>query len=67
MDTEVLIFDNGWNREVIEYICDIFPHIEWAIFPLTLCIKSVNLGDLAGLMISSYQSDTIGIFEFEEE
>ena len=51
--------------QVIKQISKIFPDIGISIFAETFIIKSVNLGDLATLVISSQNSNSFLIADFK--
>lgn len=64
MDAEYASFDNYCQGHIVEYICTIPPHAERAIFSQTLIIKSIDLCDLAALMITSQKCDSVWISDF---
>ena len=64
MDAEDAIVDDGSQREVIEDVSAVSPNIERAVLPQTFIVKSVDLGDLPALVVSSNQRDQIGIADF---
>ena len=64
MDAEDAIVDDGGQREVIEDVSAVSPNIERAVLPQTFIVKSVDLGDLPALVVSSNQRDQIGIADF---
>lgn len=53
MDTEDAIIDNGGEREVIEDVGAVSPYIERAVLSQAFIIKSVDLGNLSALVVSS--------------
>ena len=59
MQTKNLIFYSRRQRQEIEQICIVFPHIGIAIFAQTLIIETIYLCDLSGLMISSQDGDSV--------
>ena len=59
MQTENLIFYSRRQRQEIEQICIVFPHICIAIFAQTLIIEPINLCDLSGLVIASQDGDPV--------
>ena len=65
METENLVFDECSEREVIEEVGEVFPDIGIAIFPQTFIVEPVHLGDLTGFVVSTEDSDTLGIANFE--
>jgi len=67
MYTEYPSIHHSAQAQVIENITTISPNIARPIFPLTLVVKAVNLGDLSGLVITSDQGDSVGIPDFEEK
>ena len=64
MDAEDAIVDDGGQREVIEDVSAVSPNIERAVLPQAFIVKSVDLGDLPALVVSSNQRDQIGIADF---
>ena len=65
MQTENRILDNGGKRQVIEELSEAFPHVRISVFPQTLIVEAINLGDLPALMISSQDGQPVGISYFE--
>ena len=63
MHCKYFLVDNGGNREVIKYVCKVFPHESVTIFCLTLHVKSIILGDRTGLVISPDHMHLCGIFD----
>ena len=53
MEGEDLILNNGSEREVVKEVCEVFPDIRVAVFPQTLVVESINLGNLTTLMVPS--------------
>ena len=56
-----LSIDDCGEAEIVEYFCAISPDSDAAILPQALIVKTINLGNLPGLMVASDQSDAIGI------
>jgi len=57
METEDLTVHQGSQRKIVKQIGEIFPNIGIAILPQTLVIKSIDLGDLSALMITTEDGD----------
>ena len=60
VDTEYFIVDDRREAQVVEYIRAVSPYIHGSILPQTFVIKTIHLGDLARLVISSYEGNSIG-------
>jgi len=58
---EYFILDNSCQREKVEELSKELPHIRVSVLPLALVIKSIDLRDLSGLMISSENGDSVSI------
>ena len=66
MHTENFSIDYRCKRQIIENLSELLPHDQTAILSLTLNLESVDLGDLAGLMVASEQSKAFWVSEFQE-
>ena len=66
MHTENFTIDYSCKRQIIEYLSELLPHDQTAILSLTLNLESVYLGNLAGFMVTSKQSKTLRVSEFQE-
>jgi hypothetical protein len=62
---EDLIFNQGSQRQVVEEICEIFPHIGIAVFSETLIVEAVNLGDLTRFVVTTEDGDALGVSDLE--
>lgn len=67
MQTEELILDNCSQGKVIEEFSEAFPDVGVAVFSTALIVKSIDLSDLSGLMISSEDGDSVFVSDFESE
>ncbi len=75
METEYLAFDNSSEREIIEKLCEVLPHIGVAIFPQTFIIETIaskgnidnnlHLSDLSRFMVTSQDSESISESDFQ--
>ena len=53
MDAEHLVVHHGTETEVIKDVCAQLPHVRGAILPDALVVKTVHLGNLPALVITS--------------
>lgn len=67
VQAEDLVLDESGERKVVEEIGKVFPDIGIAVFAQALVIKPIHLCDLAGLMISSEDGDSLGVTDFEAD
>ncbi len=73
MQCEYFSFYEGSEREVVKEVCEVFPHGGISIFSETFIIEAVatrvsrclHLGDLAGLMVPTENSDTVFIADLQ--
>ena len=65
MHTEHLVVDHGGEAQVVEDLGAVAPHIHGAVLPQTLVVEPVHLGDLAGLVVAAYKSDSIRVSHFQ--
>ena len=62
MHAEDLTLDDGCQRQVIEGIIEIVPDIVIAVLFGCLLIKAVDIGDVAGLVVTTQQHDVLRVF-----
>lgn len=67
VQTEDLVVDQGSERQVVEKVCEVFPHIGVAVLAETLVVKAVHLGDLTGLVVATEDGDALGVSNFERD
>ena len=67
VEAEDLIVDESSKREIVEEICEVFPHICVAIFSETLIVETIDLGDLARFVVATEDCDALGISNFESD
>lgn len=65
MQTEDLILNDCGKGQIIEQIGQELPHICVTVFSHTLVVETVNLGDLPTFMVTSQNSDSVGISDFQ--
>lgn len=67
MDTEDFSLYDSTNTKVVKYFGAVFPGVGVTILSDSLIVKSVDSGNLSGLMVSSEESNVSRIFEFQTE
>lgn len=65
MKAEDLVVDEGGKGEVVEKVGEVLPHIGVAILPQAFIVETVNLGDLARLVIAAEDGDALRITDLE--
>jgi hypothetical protein len=65
MQTKNLFFDESCEREIIEKVSEVLPHIRIAVFAQTFVVKAINLGDLSTLVISTQDKDAFFVANFK--
>lgn len=61
VDAQHLAVDDGCKREKVEHLAAGFPDRCVSVLGLAFLVEAVNLGDLARLVVSTYQGDSVGI------
>mmetsp|Transcript_35740 Transcript_35740/g.87966 ORF Transcript_35740/g.87966 Transcript_35740/m.87966 type:complete len:225 (-) Transcript_35740:339-1013(-) len=56
---EDLVVDGGGQRQVVEHVRDVLPHVGVAVLAQALVVEPVHLGDLAALVVAAQQSDAL--------
>ena len=64
---EDLVLDESGQGEKVKEVCEVLPHVGIAIFPKTLIVETVDLGDLSRFVVSSEDSDALGVSDFESD
>ena len=67
MEAEDLVVDERGEREVVEQIGEVFPDVCIAVFSEALIVETIDLRDLAGLVVSSEDGDALGVADFESD
>lgn len=65
MEAEDLVFDEGGEGEKIEEVGEVLPHVRVAVFSEAFVVKPIDLCDLAGLVVSSKDGDTLGVTDLK--
>lgn len=61
VETEYLVINQGGEGQVVEEICEVFPDIRVAVFPQTLVVESVDLGDLTRFVVAAEDGDALWV------
>ena len=59
MQAEYLILYDSCQRQIVKEICQVFPHVGVAILAEALVVETVDLSDLATLVIASQNRDSV--------
>lgn len=65
--TEDLIVDEGGEGEVIEKIGEILPNTCVSVFSETLVVEAINLSDLTGFVVTTEDSNSLGVSYFKSD
>lgn len=65
MQTEDLAVDEGGEREVVEEIGKVLPNIGVAILAEAFIVETVDLSDLAGLVVATQNGDALGVADLK--
>jgi hypothetical protein len=65
MKTKDLVFNNCGQRQQVEQVGKVFPDIGVSVLPQALVIKTINLSDLPGFVISSQNGNSVGESNFK--
>ncbi len=65
MKAEDLVVDESGEGEVVEEIGEVLPHVCIAVFSETFVVEPVDLGDLAGFVVSTEDGDALRVANFE--
>lgn len=67
VNAEDFSFNYGTDTEVIEYFCAVLPRIGISVFSNGFIVKSVDGGDLPGLVVASQEGDVSWVLQFEAQ
>lgn len=65
LSPKYLIIHQRRKRKVIKQVRKVLPNTRSPVLPQALIVKSVNLRDLAGLVVSSEDEDPVGVTNLE--
>ena len=57
VQTEDLTVHQSCEGQIVKQVSEILPHIGVAVFPETLVVEAVHLGDLSALVVASQDGD----------
>lgn len=61
MNTENTVINNSGQTQIVEDFSTVSPNCDGSVFAQTFIVKSIDLGDLTTLMITSNECDPIRI------
>ena len=67
MQTEDLVVDQSGKRQIVEKICEVFPDVRISVLAEALVVETVDLGDLAGLVVTAEDGDALGVPDLERD
>ena len=67
MKAEDLVIDKGGEGEIIKKIGEVFPDNRIAILTKAFVIETIDLGDLAGLMVASEDRDALRVTDLKSD
>ena len=65
VETENLVVDQGGQRKVVEEVGKVLPDVGVAVLPEAFVIEAIDLGNLAGLVVSSKDGYALGVSNLE--
>jgi hypothetical protein len=65
VEAEDLVVDQGGQRKVVEEVGEVLPDVGVAVFSEALVVEAVDLGDLAGFVVSSKNGYALGVSDLE--
>lgn len=65
VETENLVLNQSGERKIVEKVGKVLPDIRISIFAQTFVVKSVDLCDLSGFVVSTKDCDALGITNFQ--
>lgn len=67
VETEDLVVDEGGEGEVVEEVGEVLPDVGVAVLSEALVVEAVDLGDLAGLVVTAEDGDAGGVSDLESD
>lgn len=65
VEAEDLVVDKGGEWEVVEEVGEVLPDVGVAVLAEALVVEAVDLGDLAGLVVSTEDGDALWVADLE--
>lgn len=62
---EDLVVDEGGEREVVEQVGEILPHIRVSVLPQALVVETVHLRNLSRFVVSAQDGNPLGVPDLE--
>lgn len=67
METEYLVVDESGEGQEVKEISEVFPDIRVTVFPQTLVVETVHLGDLTRFVVAAEDGDTLRITDLQSD
>ena len=67
MHTQNSVFNESGQRDVVENLSAVAPHIHRAVLSETFVIEAIDLSDLSAFVVSADQSDAVWVPHFERQ
>ena len=67
VNAEDLAFDDGTDAEVIEHLSAVLPGVDVTVLAHGLFVETVDGSDTTGLVVTSEESDAVGVLELQAE
>lgn len=67
METEYLVVDESGEGQEVKEISEVFPDIRVTVFPQTLVVKTVHLGDLTRFVVAAEDGDALRITDLQSD
>lgn len=67
MYAEDLIVDDNRQRQKVEHVGEIVPHIRIAVLSRALSVEAVRLGDTARLVVATNEVDSVWVAQLQAD
>jgi len=67
VETEDLVVDEGGEREEIEEVGEVLPHVRVAVLSQALVVEAVHLSDLTRFVVPAKDGDALGVSDLESD
>ena len=65
MQTEDAVSNHRRHRQIVKSVGKMLPHICIPIFPETFVVETVDLSDLATLVVPADEGDSVGVTDLD--
>jgi hypothetical protein len=65
VQAEDLVIDQSRERQVVEEIGKVLPHVRVAVLSKALVVKPIDLSNLTGLVVAAKDRDALGVSDLE--